>query len=391
MISTVPIPNNLAAIVLAAGASSRMRRLKPLLRLGETTALERSISLFHDAGVNDVLVVLGNRGEELRPIAERCGARCVHNARWYEGMYSSIVAGAQSLPRSALGVFVLPADVPLVRPATVRQLAAAFAARPDSVIYPVFEGERGHPPLIARPILDEAAGGAPGPLSALLVAHQARAIEVLVPDLAIHLDMDTPSDFDALRVLASRREIPTPAECECLFTSPPVRKGIVRHSRKVAEVAGQIADALVKTGLEINPELVRAAALLHDLAKGQPKHAEAAAEALRALDMPTVARVVAAHTDMEFVAVIDERAIVYLADKLVAGEQLVTLEQRFQRALKRFHHRPDALAAAHRRKAVAGQIANAVEARLGVPLIAILHEKPAVVDLEIAIPEGANA
>ena len=391
MNSTVPMPNSLAAIVLAAGASSRMGRLKPLLRLGKTTALERSISLFHKAGINDVLVVLGNRAEELRPVAERCGARCVHNTRWDEGMYSSIVAGAKSLPPSARGAFVLPADVPLVRPATVRQLAAAFAGRPDAVVYPVFESERGHPPLIARAILDEAARGAPGPLCALLMAREHRAIEVPVPDAAIHMDMDTPADFDALRALATWREIPTPAECEALFSHPPLSKAIVRHSRKVAEVAGQIADALVKTGLAINPELVRAGALLHDLAKGQPKHAEAAAERLRALDMPTVAEVVAAHTDIEFAATIDERAIVHLADKLVAGEQLITLDERFQRALNHFRTHPHALAAAHRRKAVAQQIAKSIEARLGVPLTEILRERSSVVGLEIAIPAETNA
>lgn len=391
MTSNVPISHNLAAIVLAAGASSRMGRLKPLLRLGEVTALERSIELFRHAGIQDVVVVLGNRAEELRPIAERCGARCVHNARWNEGMYSSVVAGAQALSEWANGAFVLPADVPLVRPATVRQLAAAFDARPDAIVYPVFESRRGHPPLIARSILDEAAAGALGPLCELLMAHEERAFDVPVADAAIHLDMDTPADFDALLALAARREIPTPAECEAILAHLPVPDAIVRHSRKVADVAGQIADALLKAGLSINPELARAGALLHDLAKGQPKHAEAGAAILRGYDMPMVAEVVAAHTEMEFDVTIDERAIVHLADKFVIGERLVTLDERFRPALHRFRDHPDALAAARRRRAIAERIASAVEARLRFSLAAILSGEPAsLFDLEIANPLVAN-
>jgi hypothetical protein len=88
--------------------------------------------------------------------------------------------------------------------------------------------------------------------------------------------------------------------------------------------------------------------------------------------MATVAEVVAAHTDMEFAGTIDERAIVYLADKLTGGDRLVTLDDRFRRALDRFRDHPDALHAAHRRKAVAERIAGAVEARLGMPLFVIL-------------------
>ena len=377
MNSTVPVSldparQRLAAIVLAAGASSRMGSLKPLLFLAGVTALERSITSFRDAGIHEVIVVLGHRAEELQPLAERSGARSVYNPSFNQGMYSSLVAGAEALPKWAHGTFVLPADVPLVREATIRQLAAVFAAHPDGIIYPVYDEQRGHPPLIARRILNEAAHGKSGPLCDLLQAHEHIAVDVPVADEAIHLDMDTPADFETLLALAGRREIPTTGECEALLAQQHVPESVVRHSRKVADFAGRIADALFKSGLAIHAELVRAGALLHDLAKGQSKHAEAGAAILRDLGMPAVADVVAAHTEMEFSGTIDERSIVYLADKLTLGDRFVTLEERFGPALDRFRGKADALAAARRRRAVAEQIAEAIEHRLGSTLAEIL-------------------
>lgn len=367
----------LAAIVLAAGASSRMGSFKPLLRLGGMTVLERNIALLRDAGADEVLVVTGNRAEELQPLIERCGARCVHNADWEQGMFTSVAAGVRALPDWAQGAFVLPVDVPLVRSVTVRRLAAAFATHPQGIVYPDFGGRRGHPPVIARSILDEALLDViRGPLFALLAAHETHTIEVPVADEAIHLDMDTPAAFEALAALAARREIPTVGECEAMLASRHVDETVARHSRKVGEVAEQIAMALVEQGLAIDPKLARAGGLLHDLAKGEPQHAWVGAELLRAEDMPRVAEVVASHTEMEFSGSLDERAVVYLADKLVGGDRLVTLDERFQRALNHFRGDSAAFAAARRRKATAESIAATIEKRLCVPLEAILRTAP---------------
>jgi molybdenum cofactor cytidylyltransferase len=386
-----PARARLAGIVLAAGASSRMGRFKPLLPLAGVTVLERSIALLRDAGADDVLVVIGNRAEELRPLAERYGARCVHNANWEQGMFSSVVAGVRALPHWAQGAFVLPVDVPLVRSATVRRLAAAFATHPDGIVYPVFDDRRGHPPLIPRSILDEALLEATcGPLSTLLAGHEPHAIEVPVADEAIHLDMDTPAAFEALAALATRRDIPTVGECEAMLALRHVAGTVVRHSRKVGEVAGQLAVALVESDVAIDPNLARAGGLLHDMAKGEPEHAWVGAEILRAEEMPRVADIVASHTEMQFGGNLDERAIVYLADKLVGGDRLVTLDERFQRALDRFRSDPDALAAAHRRKAVAEGIATAIESRLGVPLKAILRTT-AQAERESTIPTAVES
>jgi len=347
-----------------------------LLPLAGSTAFERCIGLFRAAGVGEVIAVLGYRAEELQPLAERAGARCVFNPHFEQEMFSSIAAGCRALAECVEAAFVLPADIPLVRPYTIHQLAAAFVHRRAGIVYPVFAGRRGHPPLIAHKILAEAAEeGAAGPLSDLLARHESEASDLPVADQGIHMDMDTPADYDDLHALADCRDIPTRAECEAILAGQSVESTQVRHSRRVAEVAERIVLALVRSGFSVNLELVRAGALLHDVAKGRPDHAAVGAEILRSMDYPQVATVVGAHTDLNFSSgQLDECAIVYLADKLVRGESLVTLDQRFQPALTRFSNNPLALLAAQRRMATAQAVALAVESRLGAPLVGVVGE-----------------
>ncbi|MGA3161992.1 MAG: DVU_1551 family NTP transferase [Terracidiphilus sp.] len=376
-----PVPteaneSRLAAVVLAAGYSSRMAEFKPLLTLAGSTALERCIGLFRAAGVAEVIAVLGHRAEELQPLAERAGARCVLNPHFELGMFSSISAGSRALAGWIEAVFVLPADIPLVRPYTIRQMASAFASRRAGIVYPVFAERRGHPPLIARKILDEAAEeGVAGTLSDLLARHESEAIDLPVADQGIHMDMDTPAEYEELRALADCRDIPTRAECEAILSGQSVGPPQVRHSRKVAEVAARIALALARNGFSLNLELVLAGALLHDVAKGQPDHANVGANFLCSMDFPRVATAVGAHTELDFSGgLLDECAIVYLADKLVRGDSLVTLEQRFQPALVRFSNDPQTLSAVRGRMDTAKAVALAVETRLGASLAGVVDE-----------------
>src|SRR5579863_4348391 len=98
--------NRVAAIILAAGYSSRMGEFKPSLLLGRTTAFERCIELFRAAEIADVVAVLGHRADQLQPKAERGGVRCVLNPEFDRGMYSSIVAGIRTLPRWVEAAFI---------------------------------------------------------------------------------------------------------------------------------------------------------------------------------------------------------------------------------------------------------------------------------------------
>jgi putative nucleotidyltransferase with HDIG domain len=186
--------------------------------------------------------------------------------------------------------------------------------------------------------------------------------------------MDTPDEVARIRELAEHREIPSLLECEAILAQNQVDERVVRHSRMVADVAYRIASALAKRNLPIEPSLVRAGGLLHDLAKGVPDHATAGAQLLRDLEFESVAGVVAVHTDYSFTEQrLDEAAIVYLADKLVSGESVVGLAQRFRRSEERFRENPIALAAASRRRDAAEAIARKIESLLGAELHLVIN------------------
>ncbi|MEW6439399.1 MAG: nucleotidyltransferase family protein [bacterium] len=190
----------IAALLLAAGASSRMRgAFKPLLPLGGEAVIERTIRLFRDAGIDDVRVVVGHRSAELTPILERHGARSIRNANHAAGMFSSICAGVASLEEEIEAFFLLPADIPLVRPATVTALREEFRRRPGPVYRPSCRGRAGHPVLLPaslRPCLLrwEGEGGLRGFLSSCV----SPLIDVEVGDEGILIDFDTPEDYTAL-------------------------------------------------------------------------------------------------------------------------------------------------------------------------------------------------
>jgi molybdenum cofactor cytidylyltransferase len=206
---TVPVTGispllSVAALVLCAGRSSRMGAFKPLLPLGQETVIERVINLFRKSGIVDVVVVLGHGAEGIIPLLERCGVRPVINDRYDEGMFSSVKVGVAELDRNHRAFFLLPVDIPLVKPETLATLIATFQEREIDVCRPCFRGRHGHPPLISSSLIPAILDFADcGGLRALLSRYRERTVDVAVEDPGILIDMDTCGDYAvALNILA---------------------------------------------------------------------------------------------------------------------------------------------------------------------------------------------
>jgi molybdenum cofactor cytidylyltransferase len=366
---------NVVAIVLAAGFSERMGGFKPLLPLGGVTILERCVTLFQEVGIGDVRVVTGHRGEELEPLLARLGVRAIKNYRHREGMFSSVVAGVATLGAEVDHFFVLPVDVPLVRTATVRRLLELCRKDAD-IIYPRFMGKRGHPPLIAGRHAREIAGwNGDGGLKAALVQWEAAAMDVDVADGNILLDMDTPDDYRLLREKVELMEIPTPEECRALMENVlHVGDNIVRHGRAVAEVATRLGEELNRAGCCLDIPLLEAAALLHDLAKGEPDHARSGARLLGEMGFAAVAGPVATHMDITITEseTITVGELLYLADKMVQGERRLSPEERFRTKMERYSGDPAILDVITGRLNTALEIRRRIETLLGRPLTEVI-------------------
>lgn len=354
----------IVALVLAAGYSSRMGSLKPLAPLGASTLLEEAVSRFIEAGIADVRVVVGHKADEIIPVLDRLGVRWIKNDRYELGMFSSILAGAKSLEAEIDGIFLLPVDIPLVKPGTIRALRNAFNRDNPRIVYPRFDGQRGHPPLIPTAYLrQDLPFDYPGGLRSFLERYEQSAIDLDVIDENILLDCDTPSDYRALVQRRSNEDIPTEVECESIWRHLNVPEKVVAHSAMVAEVARFLAVHLNLAGLSLNIPLILAAGKLHDIARDQPNHAEAGARILSKMGYPRVGEVVSKHTDIHSRGrSVDEADLIYLADKYVEEDSPVSLEERFGKALSRYVDRPDIQAKIGRRLENAKSIASQIEA-----------------------------
>jgi molybdenum cofactor cytidylyltransferase len=198
----------IAAIILAAGNSSRAPGFKPLLPLGSGTVIEAVTNAFVSAGIDDIVVVTGHRAAELAPMLDRLRVRHVQNDRYQEGMFSSVVAGVKSLRPGTDAFFLLPADMPLVRSHTIMALREASARTEADVIYPVFQQHRGHPPLISAQCCPAIlAWDRPGGLQPLLAScYEATAKNVGVTDEGVLIDLDTAEDYRRIADLFALRE-----------------------------------------------------------------------------------------------------------------------------------------------------------------------------------------
>ena len=370
------------ALILAAGLSERMGAFKPLLPLAGPSALERCVALFRAAGVGRVSVVCGHRGGETAAAARAAGAAAVPNPDFAQGMYSSVRAGVAALDPASEAFFVLPVDIPLVRPATVRRLLEAAEAAGEGgwdVFYPVFAGARGHPPLLAArlaPAVLEHSGR--GGLRAVLEAREAAARDLAVADAGVLRDMDRSEDYAAMAERAARLEIPTDEEIAALWDLAGTLQETRDHCRAVARAAAGLGAALERAGQPVDGDLARAAALLHDLAKGQRRHEEAGARFLERHGLAALAPSVAGHRDLAlgpgepFTA----REVVFLADKLVRGVESVPLEQRYREKMDQWAHDPAVQAEISGRLDRARDVAARFAALAGAPAERAAWEEP---------------
>lgn len=368
-------PKKISAIILAAGESKRMHGFKPMLPLGDVTVMERAIYLFKNAGIDEVLVVVGHRAHQLIPLLEREKVHYVVNASYRDGMFSSVVCALKHLQPGCDGFFVLPVDIPLIRQYTVLELLNAYTTSCETIIYPTFKGQRGHPPLIASDFNKRIlAWSGEGGLRAFLKMFESRSRDVEVADQGVLLDLDTTVDYRIMQDRCGRLDVPTEEECGALMSKVFGKQSrVAAHCAEVGRIAVQLAEALKDSGLDLDIELIRAAALLHDIARGQPGHASAGARMLADMGFLRVAEVVRVHMDLEYSEeAIGPAEIVYLADKLVEADRLVSLQERFEKKMIFFASNSEIQRLISRRLNSAFEIERRIELQLGKPLKGLL-------------------
>lgn len=192
----------ISAIILAAGESKRMGQPKMLLKWGKTTVLEHVISVFANAGVEDIVVVTGAARDEVEKIVAvaqtSCPARSVFNEGFVEGeMLSSIQCGLRDLAeKDSSAALIALGDQPQVREGSVWRVCEMFKETGNPLVVPSYHMRRGHPWLAERSLWDEVlAMRAPQTPRDFLNARADQIKYVEVDDEGILADLDTPEQY----------------------------------------------------------------------------------------------------------------------------------------------------------------------------------------------------
>ena len=199
----------IAAIVLAAGRSSRVGRPKALLPVEGETFVSRIVGTLARGGADEVFVVAGPGGEtDIRSALQGATSpvTIVTNPAPERGHLSSLVTGLDTLAqRQVEAVLVTLVDLPLLSETTVRAVIDAYHHhdRP-SIVRATYRGAHGHPVLFDRSIFDELRAADPD-VGAREVTHRhaASICNVEVDDPGLANDVDTWSDYE--RVIAALR------------------------------------------------------------------------------------------------------------------------------------------------------------------------------------------
>ena len=183
-----------AAIVLAAGASTRMGTIKPLLPLGAHSLLQRVLQTLTDASVHTRILALGPPHGETIAATMPQSLPIAWNPDPQRGMLSSLQLALALLPPEAEGTLVWPADIPLVSAATLATLLTQDRAQ---LLIPTYQARGGHPLWLPRRLIAATlALPATASLRDLRATHA--AVRVPVPDPEILRDLDTAKDYEAI-------------------------------------------------------------------------------------------------------------------------------------------------------------------------------------------------
>ena len=198
------------AIVLAAGASSRMGQAKAALPLGTTgdTVLARVVRTLLTAGLPSVTVVAGAHIDAVRAAmpAFEPRAHVVEHLGWAQGQLSSLLAGLAAVDDPQLeAVLVTLVDVPLVRPDSVAAIVHAWRQTRAPIVRPVDGQRHGHPVVFDRIVFDDLrhADQQVG-AKAVFATHASRRLDVPIKDAGAFVDMDTPDDYRTIQNEPSR-------------------------------------------------------------------------------------------------------------------------------------------------------------------------------------------
>ena len=187
----------IVAVVLSAGASSRMGRPKALLPVDGVPFIERIVRALERTEVNRTLVVLGHNAEAMREAIAYLGVDTVVNPDYARGQLSSLHTAIRVLngePVEAILVHLV--DHPFIESRLVDRMIERFRTEEKLIVVPRFNGRRGHPVLFSSKLFPEfLAASLDTGAKPVVRGHPEETLELDTDESGILVDIDTPEEY----------------------------------------------------------------------------------------------------------------------------------------------------------------------------------------------------
>lgn len=193
----------IAALVLAAGKSSRMGFNKLLADVGGKSMIVRTVENISASRVNQIFVVTGHEAAQVQLAIKHLGVSFIHNQNFANGLATSVGIGIENLAKFN-GALICLGDMPLVSAFIMNEMVEAFdPAQNRDLVIPVHQGVIGNPVLWGARYFAELRTlqgdrGARG----LIQKYRQHATAIEVDDEAIALDADTPEALAHIKSVA---------------------------------------------------------------------------------------------------------------------------------------------------------------------------------------------
>ena len=188
--------NNIWGIILAAGASTRMKKQKMLLPFKGSSIIETAISNVIPVLNKNIIVVLGANRDEISKKISNLQIKIVENQNYPDGMLSSVICGLNALPVKTKAFLVYLGDQPQITSDVTFKVINAYKDSGKGIIIPVFNKKRGHPVLIDHKYKSEIHKLDPEKgLRQLMKKFSNDIFEIECGRPEILRDIDTPQDY----------------------------------------------------------------------------------------------------------------------------------------------------------------------------------------------------
>jgi 4-nitrophenyl phosphatase len=199
-------PTEVAAIILAAGASTRLGRCKQLLNWKGKPLLAHVADVALRADLDPVIAVLGCQADQTYPALGDRPVQRLMNWRWEAGMSTSVQTGLVAVPPQAEAAILLQCDQPLINADLLRAMVARFEETGAAIVHPAHAGRRGTPVLFARRLFPELSTVSGDEGGRNLIARHAKDVATVTVDEANVLrDIDTWEDYQEIQAAEEDR------------------------------------------------------------------------------------------------------------------------------------------------------------------------------------------